>query len=85
MAKICTIRRSQIVAELTSNRFGSMPVINEIPGDALERNTSRSKTFAFSDLATQEHVKMAKPAFGQTMPKRDNLLLLIRYLGLFWF
>lgn len=38
--------RSQTVTEGTSNRFGSMPVINEIPGDALERNTSRSKTFA---------------------------------------
>ena len=38
--------RSQTFAEGTINRFGSMPVINEIPGDALERNTSRSKTFA---------------------------------------
>ena len=26
----------QTVAEVTCNRFGSMPVINEIPGDALE-------------------------------------------------
>ena len=38
--------RSQTVTEGTFNRFGSMPVINEMPGDALERNTSRSKTFA---------------------------------------
>ena len=38
--------RSQTVGEGTFNRFESMPVINEIPGDALERNTSRSKTFA---------------------------------------
>ena len=38
--------RSQTVADVTFNRFGSMPVINEIPGDALERNTARSKTFA---------------------------------------
>lgn len=38
--------RSQTVADGTFNRFGSMPVISEIPGDAFERNTSRSKTFA---------------------------------------
>ena len=49
--------RSQTVAEGTSNRFGSMPVINEIPGDALERNTSRSKTFAlYGSRQTQSAV-----------------------------
>ena len=37
--------RSQTVTDGTFNRFGSMPVINEIPGDVFERNTSRSKTF----------------------------------------
>lgn len=39
-------RRSQTFADGLVNRFGSMPVINEIPGDVLERNTFRSKTFA---------------------------------------
>lgn len=38
--------RSQTVTEATFNRFASMPVINEIPGDALERNASKSKAFA---------------------------------------
>lgn len=49
--------RSQTVAEGTLNRFGSMPVINEMPGDALERNTSRSKTFAlYGSRSTQTAV-----------------------------
>ena len=40
-------RSSQSFADTVRvSRFGSMPVINEIPGDALERNTFRSKTFA---------------------------------------
>ena len=38
--------RSQTITDGNLNRFGSMPVINEIPGDALEQNTSASKTFA---------------------------------------
>ena len=49
--------RSQTVSEGTSNRFASMPVINEMPGDALERNTSRSKTFAlYGSRPTQSTV-----------------------------
>ena len=43
----------QTVAEVTCNRFGSMPVVNEIPGDALEWNTSRSESFALTDLVRQ--------------------------------
>lgn len=40
-------RSSQTFADTVRiSRFGNMPVINEIPGDALERNTFRSKTFA---------------------------------------
>ena len=39
-------RRSQTFVDGMVSRFGSMPVINEIPSDALERNTARSKTFA---------------------------------------
>lgn len=49
--------RSQTVTEGISNRFGSMPVINEIPGDALDRNTSRSKTFAlYGSRSTQSAI-----------------------------
>jgi len=41
-----SLRRPQSIADGMTSRFGSMPVINEIPGDALERNAFRSKTFA---------------------------------------
>lgn len=46
--------RPQFFADGTFNRFGSMPVINEIPGDALQRNTTRSKTFAFYGYRRQQ-------------------------------
>ncbi|PFX14693.1 uncharacterized protein LOC111344469 [Stylophora pistillata] len=46
--------RIQSVADGTFNRFASMPVINEIPGDALQRNTPRSKTFAFYGYGRQQ-------------------------------
>ena len=56
-AVLSSRNRSQTVAEGTFNRFGSMPVINEIPGDALERNKSRSKTFAlYGSRPTQSAV-----------------------------
>lgn len=56
-AAVSPRNRSQTFAEGTFNRFGSMPVINEIPGDALERNTSRSKTFAlYGSRPTQSAV-----------------------------
>ena len=69
-------RRSQSFADTVRvSRFGSMPVINEIPGDALERNTFRSKTFAVygyrrsesvDDNAYQSSFSVSKklPAFG---------------------
>ena len=68
-------RRSQTFSDGVVNRFGSMPVINEIPGDAFERNTFRSKTFAVygyrrpqtvDDMASQSPSSAPKrlPAFG---------------------
>lgn len=68
-------RRSQTFSDGVGNRFGSMPVINEIPGDAFERNTSKSKTFAVygyrrpqsvDDMASQSPLSASKrvPLFG---------------------
>lgn len=66
-------RRSHTLSEGAVSRFGSMPVINEMPSDAFERNTSRTKTFAVygcrrsegvDDHASQSSFSASLPAFG---------------------
>lgn len=66
-------RRSHTLSEGAVSRFGSMPVINEMPSDAFERNTSRTKTFAVygcrrsegvDDRARQSSFSASLPAFG---------------------
>ena len=62
--------RSQTVAEETFNRFGSMPVINEIPGDALKRNTSRSKTFALYGSRPTQSAAVRDNRSSFSLPKK---------------
>lgn len=62
--------RSQTIAEGTFNRFGSMPVINEIPGDALERNSSRSKTFALYGSRPTQSTAVRDNRSSFSLPKK---------------
>ena len=66
-------RRSHTLSEGAVSRFGSMPVINEMPSDAFQRNTSRTKTFAVygcrrsegvDDHPRQSSFSASLPAFG---------------------
>ena len=68
-----TWRRSHTLSDGAVSRFGSMPVINEMPSDAFERNTYRTKTFAVygcrrsegvDDHARQSSFSASLPAFG---------------------
>lgn len=66
-------RRSHTLSDGAVSRFGSMPVINEMPSDAFERNTYRTKTFAVygcrrsegvDDHARRSSFSASLPAFG---------------------
>ena len=87
MAKFAR-NRSQTVAELTSIVSEACLLLMKYPGRFRAKyfQIKNVRLFRISSDATKEHVRMAKFAFGQSMPKRKHYCCSYAiYHGLFCF